>query len=331
MTTVNDDPWAGISPTGTVGLVSARRVSASGRWGLFWARDDENHRLLLFKHHDAHSIGKKLPRLKGVELVRTIENSGAAILVLRLLDATLREPFHTLCCDIVEAAEAQTDEGAAVAAYVMRTWRWHFLLRGGQKGLSLEQQKGLVGELLTLRDVFLPRLGALASVEAWCGPLGAAQDFRWQGLAIECKASRGASSAHVLISSEHQLDAEQHRLFLRILDIRMADAGADGAFSVRVLIDDILNRIGPSNPAAVDLLLGRVEAAGLRFDEDEQEQHWTSGSAMLAAVTNDFPRITPLTLPDGISHVGYSLAVAACQPFVADEDAIWPAATPVGP
>ena len=117
MTTINDDPWAEISPTGAVGLVSARRVAASGRWSLFWARDNENHRLLLFKHHEPLSSGKKLPRLKGVELVRAVENAGAAILVLRLLDATLREPFHTLCCDIVEATEAQAEESGAVAAY----------------------------------------------------------------------------------------------------------------------------------------------------------------------------------------------------------------------
>lgn len=331
MTTSNDDPWAEISPTGAVGLVSARRVAASGRWSLFWARDNENHRLLLFKHHEPLSSGKKLPRLKGLELVRTVENSGAAILVLRLLDPTLREPFHTLCCDIVEATEAQAEETGAVAAYVMRTWRWHFLLRGGQKGLSLEQQKGLAGEMLTLRDVFLPKLGALASVEAWCGPLGAAQDFRWQGLAVECKASRGAGSAHVVISSEHQLDAEQHRLFLRVLDIRTADAGAEGAFALRDLVEGMVRQIEPFGQAALDLFLGRVEAAGFRVDEDESQQHWTTEPALMVAVTEEFPRITPSRLPIGIFHVGYSLAVSALQPFLVDEGSIWPEPPNLGP
>ena len=212
----------------------------------------------------------------------------------------------------------------------MRTWRWHFLLRGGQKGLSLEQQKGLVGEILTLRDVFLPKLGALASVEAWCGPLGAAQDFRWQGFAVECKASRDAGLAHVVIASERQLDAEQHRLFLRILDIRKADAGAEGSLTLRDLVESIVRQIEPFGQAALDLFLGRVEAAGFRVDEDEPQQSWTAASAIMVAVTEEFPRITPPRLPAGIFHVGYSLAVSACQPFVVDEASIWPEAPHFG-
>jgi hypothetical protein len=212
----------------------------------------------------------------------------------------------------------------------MRTWRWHFLLRGGQKGLSFEQQKGLVGELLTLRDVMLPRLGALASVEAWCGPLGAAQDFRWSGLAIECKASRGAGTAHVVISSEHQLDAEQHRLFLRVLDITTTDAGSEGSFTLHALVEGIVRRMEASSPNVLDLFLGRIEAAGFRLDEVDPQQYWTTGPAMMAAVTEDFPRVTASKLPVGISHVSYALAVSACRPFVVDECDIWPAPQELG-
>jgi hypothetical protein len=322
----NNDPWAEIGPASENGLVSARRAAAGGKWSFFWARDNDSRCLLLLKHSPAVSLGQKLPELKGLELVRVVEGHGDGILVLRLLDASLREPFLTLCRDVIAAAEAQKDEVSAVAAAVARTWRWHYLLRGGRRRLTAEQQKGLIGELLTLRDLIMPKFGPRVSIEAWRGPLGAAQDFRVGEIAIECKARLGAQLGYLAISSEHQLDdAGMDALFLRILYIEGAQPEAAGAFTLPSLIEEITEKITRTEQAALDLFLGRLDAAGLRLEEDYSGDFWALGPVTMVAVTDGFPRLIPTTLPVGISAVSYSLAVSACQHFLLDDHSIWDA------
>ena len=88
----------------------------------------------------------------------------------------------------------------------MRTWRWHHLLRGGGSTLCyrLEEQKGLLGELLVLERPFCCLTsGASTAVAAWRGPLGSPKDFEIGRVAIEVKARRGGAIArHVAITSE---------------------------------------------------------------------------------------------------------------------------------
>ena len=109
-----------------------------------------------------------------------------------LRNSNQRDIFQTLCLDIISAAARAESEAQAVSAALMRTWRWHHLLRGGRGSLlSPEEQKGLLGELLVLERILLPRMDAASAVTAWRGPLGAPKDFEIARVAIEAKTRRG--------------------------------------------------------------------------------------------------------------------------------------------
>ena len=113
---------------------------------------------------------------------------------------------------------------------LLRTWRWHHLLRGGRdERLSAEEQKGLIGELIVLDHILLPAIGAKSALESWKGPLDGIKDFNIAKIAIEAKARSSASPHQIGISSEFQLDREGLDalfLFVAIIDNGIADSGS---------------------------------------------------------------------------------------------------------
>jgi hypothetical protein len=319
-----DDPWRGITRSTSNHEISARRVNAGGRWGFFWALDHEGRRLLIFQHEPASFAPMKLPSFKGFDVLHASPSATEATLSFRLLDNQLREPFVRLCMDIMEAASQRKIEGEAVAVAVARTWRWHHLLRGGSGRLGIEQQKGLLAELLTLRDVVAARIGLLSALQAWVGPLGAVHDFRLSHASIECKAVRGSSEPFVAISSEHQLDPPvSGTLYLRIVELQQSEQGTREAFTLSSVVADLVAQSASLGQPLLDLFAARLEAAGIRPEDTYVADHWSLGPVLTAHVQGKFPRLVPEALPVGISGVRYALSIAQVRAHAVEEAVIW--------
>ena len=163
-TMLTDDPWKGIDPPTDDAGISARRIPGEGShiWGLYWALDSQRHCLLILQHRAENHLARRLPRLRGllVEALPTEDGSGER-LIIRLTDGEQRELFHRFCMDVVDATRPSRSGTEAVERFLVRTWRWHHLLRGGGDGrLSQEEQKGLIGELCVLEHQLLPVIGA---------------------------------------------------------------------------------------------------------------------------------------------------------------------------
>lgn len=323
-----DDPWRGITRSTAQHAISARRVDAGGRWSFFWALDHEGRRLLIFQHEPTSFVHMKLPSFQSFDVLHASTSATEATLSFRLLDDQLREPFIRLCMDIMEAASQRKIEGEAVAVAVARTWRWHHLLRGGSGRLGIEQQKGLLAELLTLRDIVSPRIGLLSALQAWVGPLGAAHDFRLPHASIECKTVRGSSEAFVEISSEYQLDPPANGpLYLRIVQLQQSEQGTCGAFTLSSVIGDLVALSASLGQPLLDLFTARLEAAGIRPEDTYVDDHWSLGPVLTAHVQGEFPRLVPEALPVGISGVRYALSVALARAHAVDEAVIWSSAS----
>jgi hypothetical protein len=155
-----------------------------------------------------------LPTLKNLE-VKFQTLPGGPILYIRLKDASQYELFETLCRDVVAAGEMASTEVEALGRAISRTFRWHFLLRGGKADvLPEEAQKGLIGELQILM-LLINGLGPKTALSAWTGPSGAPKDFELRWDCIEVKSRSGASQPYIKIANEHQLsDVDNRRLWL---------------------------------------------------------------------------------------------------------------------
>jgi len=320
-----DDPWRGLSAPLSPDKITARRVDSSLPWGFFWARDIDHQCSLVLRHHPESSPTQRLPRLRGVEMTLSdAEDGGTKMLALRLVDPAHHDIFHRLCLDIVDSAGRSPSEREVVGTMLTRMWRWHHLLRGGADGrLSLDAQRGLVGELIVLESLVLPHLSAARAVASWHGPQGAPKDFEIGRVCIEAKARRGAARPCVTISSEHQLDTcGIDVLFLHVSELDQEQSEVKEA----VTLTDVASRCRTSillrDGGAVEAFEGLLAAAGFRWEDDYRDVRWTEGGHHLFRIATGFPAIAAASCPAGISDVQYSLALASCEPYRVTEEAL---------
>lgn len=322
---MTDNPWEDLTPPSSADALNARRVDAEMPWSFFWARGIDRRCLLLLHHVAASSPNARLPHLKGIEITLSGGKAdGSRILALRLLDSAQRDIFYRLCLDIIAAATDAETEAEAVAAALARTWRWHHLLRGGGDGrLSAEEQKGLVGELLVMERLLLPRLPAHDAVWAWRGPLGAPKDFEIGRTCIEAKARRGAATPYITISSEHQLDIGGiDILFLHVAELDRAPSDATATFNLTDIARRIHFSVGVTDHMAADLFETLLFAAGFNWEHNYSDMPWVQGPNHLYRVGNGFPSVTPASYPAGVLSVRYSVSLLECERFRVPDDVV---------
>ena len=307
----SDTPWSGLE----VGKTDTRRVSASARWNWFWAVMPRADVALVLQLNELPKPAPDLPKLRNLE-IRFQTLPGGPILYIRLKDSAQLELFETLCRDVMAAGELAETEPEALERAIGRTFRWHYLLRGGKlEVLSEEAQKGLIGEIEVLK-LLIATLGARPAISAWTGPSGAPKDFELRSDCIEVKARRGASQPFVRITSEHQLaDVPERRLWLGVLAVDKVQPPHGRTLTEHVdEVTDLLERTEPSAIMDWDLHLAD---AGYDALHDYTHWRWIVSTPEFHAVTDGFPRIAA-PVPLGVAGVTYALALSACTPFRTD-------------
>ena len=303
--TTSEDPWHGLS----AGSIDARRVSREGRHDFFWALSGLSEPGLLLRLTAGADEPRPLPSLRNLDIAfRDVE--GGRALVILLKDGEQRELFAGLCEDIVRASEAASDNRDALVRAIRRTMRWHHLLRGGRGDLlSLDEQRGLLGELQFLMRL-VDLIGPRAAIEAWRGPAGASKDFELDRILVEVKARRGAARPHVQISSEDQLsDVPGTRLFLVVsaIDAAIKPNGLTLTDHVRAVEKVFVD----ADTESFRLWDEAIHASGFDHDDDYSDRRWTIGLTLDHEVEGDFPRIVTPLLP-GVTSVRYSISLDAC-------------------
>ena len=328
-----ENPWREIEPPSITDSVNARRVAADMPWSFFWARGADRRVLLTLRHAAQAAPVTPLPRLRDIEMTLSPpDRANTRILALKLLDPGQQDIFHTLCRDIIAVAARAESEAEAVSVALMRTWRWHHLLRGGGGGLlSPEEQKGLIGELLVLERVLLPHMESSAAVAAWRGPLRSPKDFQIGRVAIEVKARRGGATPSVAITSEDQLDESGvDSLFLYVVELDEAPEDATNGLTVRDVADRVREHLYSLDPSAAGVFETLVSAAGLRPEDDYSNSHWLEGPSHVYLVTGKFPRIARKEVRSGVAHVRYAVSLGDCESFAASPTALTQALEDMG-
>ena len=316
----NNDPWSSISPPARNSLISARRVTQTTPWGLYWAVDADRNLLLILQHRKGVRRASRLPKFRGLRVEALPADLGSdERILIRLTDTEQRDIFLRFCRDIVDSTVLAVTEEQAVERFLARTWRWHRLLQGGRDSrLGDEEQKGLIGELLVLERHLLPVLGATDAVRCWTGPLDTPQDFEVSRIHIEVKA-RGSTVPRVTISSEFQLaSSDADRLFLHVTEVAIATEGTANACTLTDIAKRTRSVLADHDLVAVDLFEERLGAVGFHWTDDYSDKLWLVAGESLYEVRDEFPRITSSMFQAGVGNVRYSLSLPDCEAFCVD-------------
>lgn len=256
------------------------------------------------------------PTYDTITVTKRHRADGHWTLLIELENDELATPFARLCQDLIETS--RNTKGSGPSILIQRLARWRQLLNLASKSLSEQALRGLLGELIMLRDEIAPRYGATASVNAWVGPSGAPQDFVIAGIAIEVKTITPTATT-VTISSLEQLDTSNPLLLTTVL-LSPSNQQQPGAFTPPTLVQAIRDDIGDTLSAEFDQ---RLAEAGYE-DRPEYATAWyqTTGKRHYR-VTPTFPRLTTTNVPPGITAATYDIALATCASFTIPEQAPW--------
>ena len=239
--------------------------------------------------------------------------SGRTRITLALSDARYRDVFQSLAQDVVSKLEGAKDEADAVRCFIARLERWQtFLRRHGSQELSLEHRRGLLGELILIRDHLLKRCDGNMAVSAWKGCHGANHDFQLRHGSIEVKTTSSNTPHAFHVSNIGQLDsANPHRLFIFLVLVEESEAGD---LSLPEVIDSLRNEL---EGGAVSTLEDCLVEAG--YLENQREAYasprYSIRRVRFFSVDESFPRLREHALPTGVEEVQYQVAIAACAAF----------------
>ncbi len=126
-----------------------------------------------------------------------------------LQDSRLTEQFISLCWDIMDCTYNVGDKKQATKAAITRFIMWQKLFAEEKnRKMSEAETKGLLGELIVLREICLKKYDSSTAVSGWVGPIGADRDFEYEDTWYEAKYVSLSAEA-VKISSLDQLDTDK--------------------------------------------------------------------------------------------------------------------------
>lgn len=309
-----NNPWIDISPPSDD--VSARRIDHTHPLDLFWARDHIGHYLFICEATDDRPLTKNdIPNLTGIH-ADFISLNGKTRLVLLLNEQANWEIFYALCNDLVQATRPAKDSSVAFTIILRRLARWHEFLKHARPDiLSEEQIKGLIGELLFLKNHLMPKFGGGPAVNFWIGPEGAPQDFNIHNAAVEVKCQSGASRPYVKITSAEQLCPQLPNMFLYVATLGRTTSDHPSATNLPTLVGDIGNTIQSTAPQQLERFNDLLYGLGYIDSEKYENFSYTLTDEIMFKVTDGFPRICDKDLHEGILNLTYNISISECIPF----------------
>ena len=318
-------PWSEIGIPGLGSSYTAMLANPDNPFDFYWGRNIDGQYVFRFMGDFTAEIGEEAPVMSGIAIKAGIESSRSHItLILEIADDA--KIFYFLCTSLMEATKKIPIDNDTAAARVVITHlgRWQKLLKKrGSKFLSLNEQMGLFGELMVLKDIFLENLDAREAVSCWTGPMGDEQDFGYGDSLVEVKTVRSTRDREIQISSIAQLDTVSGKLALIFQTVGVFEDQPPESLSLNGIVELIAGKLSDHGADITDQFDLRL--AMLDYDKhlEYDKYYFALVARKIFAVEGDFPRIGSSDIRQGISKASYSILVEACLPYEFEkEDAI---------
>ncbi len=316
------NPWEKIKTP--LSSYNVRRADSTHSFDFFWGKDISGDYLFLFECDASIRFPGKVSLLQGIDIsLPASDGDRKTRLILRLNNKDDWDIFYSLCLDLIQATSSCSNEESVVAVIVRRLERWHiFLKKYRTKIMSEFEQKGLIGELLFLKDYLLPKFSVSEALSFWQGPLDAPQDFCICDTAVEVKCQLGTSKPLIRISSVEQLNTQLSRLYLFVVTVGKGAKSTDNVINLPIIIGEIREDIQKSQPSSGDLFEDLLLQAGYMDLQEYSEFHFVLSSFRFYEVTDDFPKFHPNDIPEGIVNISLDIMLDKCSQFIVDPEKI---------
>lgn len=265
---------------------------------------------------------EKLPEGQGFLVERAEQlNSPGFRLALTRQEAGSIELFTAMVCDVVgaldETAATGVDETKLLRVLIGRVFAWKQFMSRGANPLSIEAELGLIGELNFMIALLEMGVSVEEVLKGWVGPDDAPQDFLLGDGAFEVKATMSTSGFPVRITSLEQLDdSVASPLFLSAERFSREEGGQ----TLPELVVKTELRLG-GELGTVNFLRERLMVAGyFEGHSSHYTRKFESKERRVFSISKGFPRLTPGTVPVGVSRALYEINLDYAGDFLLSLD-----------
>ena len=289
-----------------------QRIDPSYRVNIFVGYNDDG-RMSMVITEQGKPEKVKSSKYIDVRMLRRVD--GKIALSFDLLDSSFEPMFVFFCRDMISICE-QAGKELAIPNAVLRWQYWREMFgRSRQDLLSQMEIKGLIGELLVLRDFMIPKFGTANAVQSWMGPLLGHKDFEIDDTWYEVKAvSQGA--VQVSISSVEQLESDVfgHLMIVRLEETNGSNSRAVTLNSIVIELSDIIGE----DPFLLDIFRDRLNSAGYNGESEYDNFCFAFSGLEKYRVDDSFPRIRRENLHSSIGNAQYTILLNGISDFRED-------------
>ncbi len=265
---------------------------------------DSTRRLTLLLITDIEPRNINSSQFIGVEIGMRHDSKWA--LSLTLLQENYEEMFYSFCEDMIESSRKVLSNDEGVLFFCDRYRKWQkMLLKNNGDLLTIPEIKGLIGELIFLRNKLFVEIGYEKGLNSWIGPERADQDFVTEETWWEIKAT-SLGSEKVLISSIEQLDVDiDGNLVVVYLD-KTSQEDKSG-ITLNSIISEIFLQIPTDNlkDRFKEILLLHKYYASREYDE----KPFRYSCFVEYTVNRDFPCMRRTQVPIAVLSAKYELSI----------------------
>ncbi|MBR1420465.1 MAG: PD-(D/E)XK motif protein [Selenomonadaceae bacterium] len=240
------------------------------------------------------------------------KSDGCWQFMLNLKDPKFESSFIEMCFDLIKFSSTGINEKDALERFYLRYEYWRNLFDNyNAEGLSEEQQRGLIGELLFLRNLILNGSKSPDEIlDGWEGPLKAHQDFIYADRWYEIKTVM-SSAKKIQISSLEQLSREDFGELV-VFKLESVESDVENFLTLNSLVEEIrtlLDRNSESKKIFENQLAHADYLPIKRYDE----LMYRVSKIFRFAVDKNFPKLTHKNVPAAIIDATYSISLDQLQ------------------
>lgn len=285
-----------------------QRIDSEYRTNIFLGYTDDGHMSMVIAEHGKEAVIKS-SKIIEVSLRRREDKKMA--LSFDLLDSSYKSMFYVFCKDIILVCEKSGSQ-MAISNAIMR-WKYWKEMFGRKKSNILEKSeiKGLIGELLELRDYFIENWGETVAVQSWMGPLLGHKDFEVENTWYEIK-TVNENALQVGISSLEQLESETDG---HLVIIKLEETSTVSSLSINLndVVLSVIDKIKDLDN--LNLLQTRLDNMGYVADQEYDNYHFIFKGRQSYLVNSNFPRIRRCDIKPSIGNVKYSILLDGINEF----------------
>jgi hypothetical protein len=201
--------------------------------------------------------------------------------------------------------------------FIRHFFKWSaFFENKKTDGLTRDQIKGLIGELIYLKNLLLnSELIVDDILLSWRGPYDEGHDFVFEFTDYEIKTIE-SSKNNVRISSEFQLESEKGKELLLV--VIFVNTDIENGLSLKSLINDIktivLDKLGDNS-----IFINALAQKGLTIgDLDQYEIYRYTPTEEISYDSNreSFPKLIRSSIPEEINKLNYNIRLNLIEEFI---------------